>query len=356
MKKVRIGIVGAGGMGRTHGLGYRKDERCELVAICDKDRALVDRLCAGGDWPCVDYGDELVSFSDQPPVEKAYYRSADMAADPDIDAVSICLPNAFHHPVAMEMIKAGKSVLIEKPMAGSAAECREIIAAARRRGLTLQVGHMWRFHRDVEMIRRVVAERIIGDVVKVKGYGIHVNWGPDGWFAKKKYALGGALIDMGVHAIDTISYVLGDPAPRQVYAKVERRYSEGEVDDSGIVMVTFENRATAVIESGWWNPYSDGDEASCQFFGTRGYARIFPTEVHYSLGRRWGRFEPIRRPGDPSEGEEVVNTYFREIAAFLDAVIEKKPSIVPGEVGLNVMKICDAAYESTRKKAAVNIR
>ena len=355
MTALRIGIVGAGGMGRTHGLAYRKDSRCELAAFCDTNRELVDLLCAGGYWPAVDYGDELVSFSGQAPVEKAYYDVEALAADPDIDAVSICTPNKFHAPVAMLMMRSGKHVLVEKPMAANAAECEAMIALAREKGVILQVGHMWRFHPSVEMIRRVVSEGLIGEIVKVKGYGIHVNWGPDGWFVNRDLAIGGALIDMGVHAIDTISYVLDDPEPKQVYAKVETRYADYEVDDSGIIMVTYSNGATAIIESGWRNPYSDGEEASCQFFGTKGYARIFPTEVRTNMGGKWGRFTPDREPGDPDEQAEVIKTYFREVSAFCEAIAEGKPSMVPGEVGLRAMKIIDAAYASTKEGRAIDL-
>ena len=355
MKKVRIGVIGAGGMGRTHALGYRKDERSELTALCDVDRALTDRLCAGGDWPSVDYGDALVSLAAQPPVEKAYYETSDLAADPDIDAVSICLPNKLHAPVALEMIEAGKSVLLEKPMALNARECRALMGAAKERGVVLQVGHMWRFHRDVDMIRSIVQAGHIGTVVKVKGYGIHDNWGPDGWFVDKDLAGGGALIDMGVHAIDTIAYVLGDPKPVDVYARVETRFADYEVDDSAVVIIRYESDVTAVVESGWRNPYKDGDEASCQFFGTRGYARIFPTEVRFNLERRWGRFEPLRQPGEISDADEIVETYFRQTSAFVDAITGKAPNLVPGEVGLSVMEIVDAAYESTKRGEVVRL-
>ena len=109
-------------------------------------------------------------------------------------------------------------MLVEKPMAVTVAECDAMIAAAGRGGASLMVAHCWRFHDDVIALRDRVAAGELGEVVKTRGYGVHANWGPEGWFVDPELAGGGALLDMGVHAIDTARFLLGDPEPGRVCA------------------------------------------------------------------------------------------------------------------------------------------
>ena len=85
--------------------------------------------------------------------------------------------------------------------------------------LLSELGHMWRFDTEVNYLKKAVESGRLGRIIKTKGYGIHENWGPSGWFTQKDLAGGGALADMGVHAIDTVRYILGDPKPQTVYAE-----------------------------------------------------------------------------------------------------------------------------------------
>ena len=353
-ENVKVAVIGTGGMGRLHSDGFSKNSRCDLLGIAGRNKTMINRM-QQGDWQTVDYGDELASFKNPAPIPQAYYSFEELAKDKSIDAVSICLPNKYHAPVAIMMLESGKHVLVEKPMAGTVQECNQMIETAKKNNLVLQIGHMWRFHSDMEMIRQVIASGMIGEIVKIKGYGIHVNWGPDGWFVDKDLAMGGALIDMGVHAIDTISYCLGDVPPVRVNAVVDSRYGNYEVDDNGIIMVKYANGATGIIESGWKNPFADGGEASTQFFGTKGYARINPTQVHYELAGKWGIFEPERKPGETTFDEEALQTYYRQIDAFIDAIHGDSPCSVPGEVGKQVIQVVEAAYRSAKEGVEVAV-
>ena len=147
-----------------------------------------------------------------------------LARDPDIDAAVVATPNALHAPQAIALLEAGRHVLVEKPMATTVAECNAMIEAAQRGGASLMVAHCWRFHPDVQAMRERIASGELGEIVKTRGYGVHAGWGPSGWFADKALAGGGALPDMGVHAIDTVRYLLGDPDPGRVCAVIGTRY------------------------------------------------------------------------------------------------------------------------------------
>jgi predicted dehydrogenase len=189
----------------------------------------------------------------------------------------IATPNKFHAPYAIAALRQGLDVFLEKPMAMNYNECCEIEAVAGTVGRIVMVGHMWRFDEEVNAVSQLVKQGDLGKIIKSKAYGIHQNWGPSGWFTSKALAGGGALIDMGVHAIDTVRYILGDPEPVRVYARINTSFGDYDVDDNGLLMITWADHTTSVIESGWWQPHMEGPEAATRVYGTRGYASVFPT-------------------------------------------------------------------------------
>ena len=325
-KKIRVGVIGCGFIGAYHARAVRACEGAELVAAAARTKASLKR------------------FSSQFPVPFTTTRFEELAALPDLDAVAIGTPNVLHAPQAIQMLRAGKHVLLEKPMAMNASEAKRILKTAQQKGLCLQIGHNWRYDQEVIFLKRVLREGLLGKVIKTKGYGIHENWGPTGWFAKKAEAGGGALIDMGVHAIDTVSFLLGDPAPVSVYAKIGTYFGSYDVDDTGVMMIEWEGGPVSVIESGWWHPHMDYPEAATQVFGTKGYAQLFPTELKLSLCAAQGRFRPEFAPR-LDHCEQVM--YDRQMEAFVQAVRRRGTRTHPdGQHGLRIMKILDACYRS----------
>src|SRR5690606_8191022 len=170
----------------------------------------------------------------------------------DLDAVIISTPNQFHAPYAIAFLQNGKDVFLEKPMGMSGDEGRQIAKAADKYNQLVMVGHMWRFDTDTRFIKETIASGTIGRVFKTKGYGIHENWRPSGWFTQKELAGGGALADMGVHAIDAVRYILGDPKPIKVYARISTEFVDYDVDDTAILVITLHNGTECIIECGLW--------------------------------------------------------------------------------------------------------
>ena len=115
-----------------------------------------------------------------------------------------------------------------------------------------------RFDQDVLWLKEQSSR--LGKIIRTKGYGVHTHWGPSGWFTQKKLAGSGALADMGIHALDTVRFLLGDPRPVSVYAKLGSHYGDYDVDDTGLLLVEWENGAASYIESGWWQPKVAGLE------------------------------------------------------------------------------------------------
>jgi len=361
MRVVKLGVVGAGGMGLNFALRCTKFNEARVIAIADVPEVCkaYKALAEGKLDDFLNYRPYLRRWVAEPRIAKAleilgkqldpskiYSDYHELADDPDVEGVYVATPNIYHAPVSIAMLNAGKHVLCEKPMATCVAECEKMVKAAKNSGKILQIGFQNRFSEDAQFVRSLISSGLLGRVYKTKSYGIHVNSGPGGWFTKKRLAGGGALIDMGVHAIDMTRFLLGEPKAEKVYAKVETRFGNYDVDDFAVVMIEFENGCTSIVEAGWWNTYSDGPEAATQVFGEKGYARIYPVEVRMRLGGKWGVYKPSLPDSDP---------YEREIKHFIECIILNKPTDVPGEAGLEAQRIIDAAYKSSKLGVAVKV-
>ena len=326
MAPTRVAIIGYGYIADYHARALQRADAATLVGVLGRN------------------AERCVEFASTYDLTMTYTSVEALAADPSVDAVVIAWPNALHAPVAQMMMGAGKHVLVEKPMAMNAIEAEAMKRCAEASGVCLMVGHMWRFDREAQALRSAVATGELGQIVKTKGYGVHTHWGPAGWFTDQSLAGGGALIDMGVHAIDTVRYLLGDPAPLKVYARLSTRFGDYKVDDEGVIIIEWSSGTTSIIESGWWHPHSDGAEASTQLFGTAGYGRLFPTQWHTGTGDDM----TVIAPEFPERTEHCDQAiYDAQMSAFIEG-IRSGGVINPGaEEGLVVMQICDAAYRSS---------
>jgi len=334
VKQVRVALIGAGYIAHYHARGLHELEGAEIAVVCDRKEEIARK------------------FADEHKVPEISTVALELAKRDDIDAVVLGVPNKYHAGYATVFLEFGKDVLIEKPMAMNATEGKEIIAASRKFNRLVMVGHMWRFDVEVNHVRDIVQSGGIGRIVKTRGYGIHENWGPSGWFIRKDLAGGGALADMGVHAIDTIRYVLGDPKPTQVYARIGTFYGDYDVDDSGIILITWDNGVTSVIESGWWHPHVEGPEAASRLWGTKGYASIFPTSVETVDGEKVHESAPSF-PERQEHCDQAI--YTRQMAHFIDCIRTRKQPIPGPAEGQAVLDIVDAAYESARTGSAVSL-
>jgi predicted dehydrogenase len=282
-------------------------------------------LCAAASWR----GPSLARLAERHGIPRTTTDWRELAADPEVDAVVIGTPNALHAEQAVACLEAGKHVLVEKPMARSLAEADAMLAAAARSGARLMVAHCWRFHTDVLALRARVAAGELGEVVKTRSYGVHAGWGPSGWFTDPALAGGGALLDMGVHAIDTTRFLLGDPLPTRVCAVVATRYGDYAVDDDAILLVSWSNGSNSIVESGWWQPHAGGLEADTEVYGTRGYARVWDS-------------------ADLPEGYQHCSQpmYSAQLAELVEALAAGRQPRPSGEDGRVVMRIVEQAYAS----------
>ena len=336
-EKVRLGILGTGEVFRDF----------HLPVLLESDR--VELVAAGNLRPA-----SLQVLAQEFGIPKTYTDFDLMAQDAEIDAVLIGLPNYLHAPVTIQMLQAGKHVLCEKPMAMTVAEARRMIDAADASGRKLMIAHMWRFDREIRWLRDVIDSGILGSVFKVKA---QVVWeeGPtlDSWYARREYVGGGALTDMGVHPIDTFSSLFHDSIrPTRVFAQMGAYFHPIEVEDTANVIIEYDNGMAAVLEAGYYHSFSDGLPGSVQVFGTEGYARTFPTELHCTIEGAWGQYRPCM---PPRSQHQDLTMYAAQLEHFVDCVLSDKDPTPDGRQGLWAVAVLEAAYCSAVSGESVSL-
>lgn len=297
--------------------------------------------------------DSMAEFSKRFKITRQYENVETLLDAGNVDALIVSTPNYLHAPQTIAALKAGLHVMVEKPMSLNARQAEQMWEAAKKSGKLLMVAHCWRF--DPEVLWLKEQSKRLGKIIRTKGYGVHTHWGPSGWFTKKEFSGGGALVDMGIHALDTARFLLRDPQPVSVYARIGTYYKDFDVDDTAVIIVEWDNGSTSYIESGWWQPHADGPEAATQLYGTEGFGQLFPTKLEVSSMNKQ-KFEVIDSGFDFPRVEHCPQSlYDAQLKYFIDC-IEKNQMAIPGGLeGWVNMKIVDAAYESSRTGKVVEI-
>jgi predicted dehydrogenase len=297
--------------------------------------------------------DSMVEFGKRFGISRQYENVESLLKDGGVDALVVSTPNYLHAPQTIAALNAGVHVMVEKPMAMNAQEAEQMCVAAEKSGATLMVAHCWRFDPDVLWLKE--QSRKLGRIIRTKGIGVHRHWGPSGWFTQKEFAGGGAMADMGIHALDTVCFLLGDPRPVSVYAKIGTYYKDFDVDDTGVIIVEWDNGATSYIESGWWQPHADGPEAATQLYGTEGFGELFPTHLELS-NKKEGKIDVVESGFEfPRKEHCPQSLYDAQMAYFVDCIRKNKTPIPGGAEGLVNMKVVDAAYKSSKIGKVVTI-
>src|SRR3954453_13941665 len=192
--KIRIGIIGCG-IGDFHAEAYLLDGRAEVITLAGLD---IDR--------CLE-----VCKKNHIPEHTTNYE--EILTRADIDAVSIAVPNYLHKPIALAALRAGKHVLLEKPIALDASEGEEIVAAPAEAGRVLGIAFSRRYRADVQLLKKQVLDGALGDIYYAKAFWMRRAGIPGlgSWFTSNTLPGGGSLIDIGVHVIDMVLYLMGNP-------------------------------------------------------------------------------------------------------------------------------------------------
>lgn len=344
-KIIKIGVIGVGNISHEHIQAYQKNPNVELYAFCDINET---RLNMMGEK----YG-----------VTRLYTDMNEMLALAEIDAVSVCTWNAAHADCAIAALNAGKHVLCEKPMSISKERAEEMKAAADKNGKLLMIGFVRRFGNDCTMLQDFIRTDYFGEFYYAKATYLRRNGNPGGWFGDKSRSGGGPLIDLGVHVIDLVRYLFGNPKPVSVYGatfqklfdrdniKGEKGYvSAGktdadicDVEDLATALIRFDNGAVLSVEASF-SLNLKKDEGKIELFGTKGGAKLDPELEMYTEINDYLADVNLAHPTALSFDGLFAN----EINHFVDCVINNTPCRAPAEDGIAMMAILDAIYESAR--------
>lgn len=340
MKKVRVGVIGCGSIAKhRHIPEYAANPQAELVAFCDvvEERAAEAAKQYGGN-----------AYTD--------YRT--MLAEAELDAVSVCTPNAYHAPISIAAAEAKKHVLCEKPMAVSREEALAMIEAAKRNGVYLMIGHNQRLMPPHVKAKEILGRGDLGRVLSFRtafGHGGPEQWsveGKGGWFFQKEKAFVGAMGDLGVHKADLIRWLLDDEIV-EVGAFVELLdKTETDVDDHAVcILRTRKGIVGTMIAS--WTHYA-GEDNSTTLYCEKGVMKIGsdPRDqviVELSNGS-------VERYQVGAIATNEVQTNSGVIDAFINSIVTNTPPAISGEEGLKSLQVILTALESAEKRVIARVQ
>jgi len=303
---IRIGLLGAGFMGGTHAAAYSQLPGARLVAVADANRALADALAA--------------KYS-----ASAYYEIEALLADPNVDAVDVCLPTFLHERCVVGAANAGKHLLCEKPIALSLEQVDNMLAAVNKAGVIAMVGQVIRFWPEYVAIRRLLKEGTLGTPKAAHAVRLSAPpaWG--NWFKDPKLS-GGGVLDLHIHDLDYTYWLLGMPS--SVYAV-------GVQSPTG----AWDHVSTSLTCSGV-PAFVEGSLSMPEGFPFQMLYRLIGSEatVEYRfrvLGQVGERSQAetelmLYRPGKPAEkvATEAGDAYAREIEYYVGCVAAgKQPEV-----------------------------
>lgn len=307
---IRIGIVGLGFMGQQHFTIYQGMSNVEVVAVCDKNPDKVAETA-----PSI--GGNIGEATEIDLAQQARYICfEEMLEKEELDCVDVCLPTYLHADTTVTALEAGCQVICEKPMGRSVEDCDRMIAAAESTGRMLFIGQCLRFWPEYEVLADMVANGELGRLVSAKFTRLSPtpDWAEDGWLLKTELS-GGAVLDLHIHDVDSILWVLG--MPPAVLSCASNLFSAGDKVDHIITNYLYDD-FICVAEGGWALPGTFPFEMGFQVLGEKGL-------VDFSLAKDpMLTFYPA--DGEPYPLQVASGTGFeRELAYFVQCMENNEP-------------------------------
>jgi len=315
MKKLGVAVVGTGFWGKNHARVYKEIESTDLVAVCDKDADRARKVAN--------------QFS-----TKAYSESNRMYRDDKVEAVSICTWSTSLAMEALKALKAGKHVLVEKPMATNTRQAQRLLTTAKEKELHLTVGFLMRFIPGLQSIREAVKNKRIGDLVCATAKRVS-QW-------PERIGDVGVVKDTAIHDIDVVRYIFGEN-PTNVYAKTGNR-AHRNFEDYAQIMLTFKDGKSAFIESNWLTPYKT---RTLTVTGSDAIMRL-----DYITQELW--IEAAKENLQPKyPWQEPLKL---ELRHFAECITKNEKPIVTANDGIEALRVAEAALLSSAKNKAIGLQ
>jgi predicted dehydrogenase len=349
---VKVGLIGAGNISRNHMRAFKQfPERLRLQAVCDPNEESAHARASEFDNCSV------------------YKDASRMIKDADIDAVDICTTHDTHAELAIASSQAGKHVLVEKPMACSLKECRDMVSAAQQAGTVLMVAQCQRYMPGYRGVKRLVASGEMGNIQAIRFDSMQGGGFPDGhWLYDGQKAGGGVVISVAVHRIDLMRYLVGDvKRVTAVCRNMNPKYING-AEDWAMALLEFDSGAIGEMfatYSGYRMPWGE----QFMVFGEDGTIHAVPPLGVY-LGDAC--FASRKNPGKPDdgwlgqytgfnpvkpvpEGLETDDGFVNEVLHFAECCRTGNEPDSNGGDNIETMKIIFGIYKSARCGESVDI-
>ncbi len=334
MEKTKVAILGGGFITHIHMESYERFVHdAEVVAIYARNPKTAQEFAQKYGLP-------------------EYYSDIDELLEKcNCDVVDICLPNYLHYDACIKAAKAGKHIIIEKPLALTLEQADEMIEVCKQNGKLLMYAEELCFAPKYERVKKLSEIGAFGKIYQIKQAEKHS--GPHSrWFYESQYAGGGVMMDMGCHALAWMRWFLGGkPKIKSVFATMQTVMHDTDCEDNAITIVEFENGVTGIAEDSWAK--QGGMDDRIEVYGDKGvcYADLFRgnSALTYSVD---GYDYAMEKAGSSAGWsftvfEEAFNQgYPQELMHFIECVRENKQPLVTGEDGRAVLEMLYAAYES----------
>lgn len=349
MKKIRIGICGAGNIATNmHLPAYQKIENVEIVAICD---ITVERAKVAAE-----------KFN----IPNYYSSVEEMLQGTELDAVDVCTWNNAHKTCTIAAARAGKAVVCEKPMAASLADAMEMYAEVKKAGVKFMLAVPNRWTGANMTIREFIDNGDFGDIYLARAQYIRRRGTPTGWFTDKKYSGGGPIIDIGVHCIDAAWYLMGCPKPVTVSAAIASPFGnfktkncprwqghpspEGKFDteDSGAGCVRFDNGAMLLFEAAW--AINGPGQSKIQIYGSKSGTILSDSPIIYSEKDGYLSDNTVY-----AENTNAGENELRYFASYVSGEITELQNKYPIEQAIQMQSILQGIYDSAAAGKEVSL-
>lgn len=344
-ERVRFAVVGAGGIGKFHVGLLQQQPQAEIAGLYDLVPATAQAVAK------------------QHGIEKVYRALGEAVGDPHVDAVLVSTPNMFHKEVVVAALQAGKHCLCEKPLAADSADIRAMIAARDASGKLLMTAQHMRFEERSQTLKRALAAGRLGDVYYTRAWWLRRRFAPaTPGFLKKSQAGRGPGMDIGVHVLDLCLHLLDFPQPTAVSGIAVQKLAQRpdvcnqwgswrpedfEVEDFAAGFVRFANGAALSLEVSWLLNQAEAELWGVWLHGTEGGAKWPDLKLaHVQDGALVDTQYTTGAGGDGHKHEQ---------AAFIDAVLNGRPSPVPAEQSLLVARVLEGLYESAESGREVDL-
>ncbi|MBM3835976.1 MAG: Gfo/Idh/MocA family oxidoreductase [Verrucomicrobia bacterium] len=339
MSKTKVALLGAGFIADIHIESYHRFvPDAEVVAVYTRK------------------ADRAKAFARKHGIARSFSNLEKAITDSGCDVVDICLPNFLHHRAVLAAVKAGKHIIIEKPLAMTLDEANEMIAVCKANKRKLMYAEELCFAPKYERVRKLVNEGAVGKIFQMRQCEKHSGPHSD-WFYDINQSGGGALMDMGCHGLAWFRWMLGGrPKALNVYAHMQTgliHKGRTRAEENSVCTVEFEGGAIGIAENSWAK--HGGMDDRVEVYGTDGviYADLFVGNSALTYSRK-GYGYAMEKAGSTKGWtftifEEAFNQgYPQELKHFIECVREDKTPLVTGEDGRAVLELMCAAYQSAR--------